>query len=68
MIMLNRLDLFNEKTLTIVTRRPHSKLRINLSSIMPGLIADQPYTTVRIMGHDIFGTFYRDTGSYSSIW
>ena len=58
---------FNENPLTIVIGKTHSKLRINLSSIMPGLVADQPYITVRIMGHDRFGTFYRDTGSDSSI-
>jgi len=60
-------ELFIENPLTIVIGKTHSKLRINLSSIMPGLIPDQPYITVRFMGHDRFGTFYRDTGSDSSI-
>lgn len=44
------LPFFRDNSLTIVISRTHSKLRINLSSIMPGLVPNQPYITVNLWG------------------
>jgi methyl coenzyme M reductase system subunit A2 len=41
---------FGEISVTIVTGETHSELRINLSSIMPGLIPDEPYITLNLRG------------------
>jgi methyl coenzyme M reductase system subunit A2 len=41
---------FGEISVTIVTGKTHSELRINLSSIMPGLIPDEPYITLNLRG------------------
>jgi hypothetical protein len=64
---LDSSDLFRENPLTIVISRARLKLRINLSSIMSGLVPKSTLHYNELMGHDRFGTFYRDTGSDSSI-
>lgn len=59
---------FGKNAITIVIGKTHSKLRINLSSIMPRIDTGSTLHYSELMGHDIFGTFYRDTGSDSSFW
>ena len=41
---------FGEISVTIVIGETRSELRINLSSIMPGLIPDEPYITLNLRG------------------